>query len=322
MKLMLSAIFTFAIVHLMAQSAPQKMSYQAVARNSSGVTLNNQSIRVKADILDADLTTVLYAETHTTTTNQFGLFTLQIGTGTVVSGTFANINWGVGDKFIRTSADLTGGTNYQLLGTSQLLTVPYAFYAEKTKLIAGEGINITNGNTISTLGSGSQWKRHAFGIHNDTSHIGIGTTPQQFTAVTIRPARVNNAGNGILHLKSPDTWHSAIGIFNGSGSAEKQFSYILAGPTNTNASNGTFGLFNHQSYTWTYNTDGGTNNFFAIGSSSVNARTPKSRLHVFAGDVNIDQIGSGIIMKSPNGSCWRVTIDNTGNLVRTAITCP
>lgn len=322
MKLFFSALFSFMIVQLFAQSAPQKMSYQAVARNSSGVTLNNQNIRVKAEIVDADLTTVLYAETHSTTTNQFGLFTLQIGTGSILSGTFFSINWGVGDKYIRTSADLTGGTNYQLLGTSQLLTVPYAFYAEKTKLIAGNGISITNGNTIAATGTGSQWKRHSFGIYNDTSHIGIGTIPQQFTAFTIRPVRVNNAGNGILHLKSPDTWHSAIGIFNGTGVNEKQFSYILAGPSNSNAANGTFGLFNHQSYTWTYNTDGGTNNFFAIGSNSVNARIPKSRLHVFAGDINIDQIGSGIIMKSPNGNCWRVTIDDSGNLVRTAITCP
>ena len=54
----------------------------------------------------------------------------------------------------------------------------------------------------------------------------------------------------------------------------------------------------------------------------TNAEQPKSKLHVFNGDVNVDQIGSGIILKSPNGSCWRVTVDNAGNLVRTAITCP
>ena len=79
----------------------------------------------------------MFSETHAPVTNQFGLFTLQVGAGTVVSGTFATINWGVGDKYIRTSVDLTGGTNYQLMGMSQLLSVPYAFYAEKTKLLAG-----------------------------------------------------------------------------------------------------------------------------------------------------------------------------------------
>jgi hypothetical protein len=108
---------------------------------------------------------------------------------------------------------------------------------------------------------------------------------------------------------------------NGASGSEKQFSFILAGTANTNLSPGAFGLYNNQTMTWTYNTDV-TNNNLAIGSNSLNANVPKSKLHVFNGDINVEQIGSGIILKSPNGSCWRVTIDNTGNLVRTAIACP
>jgi hypothetical protein len=66
----------------------------------------------------------------------------------------------------------------------------------------------------------------------------------------------------------------------------------------------------------------GLNNNVGFGSPAVNSPIPKSTVHVLTGDVNIEQIGNGIIMKSPNGQCWRVTIDNTGNLVRTAISCP
>jgi hypothetical protein len=152
------------------------MSYQAVARNSAGTIVASQAIAIKVEIVDADLTSIVYSETHATTTNQFGLFTLQVGTGSIVSGTFSAINWGVGDKYIRTSVDLTGGTTYQLMGMSQLLTVPYAFYAEKTKLVAGTGISITNRNTINATGIGSQWTNDANGINYSAGKVGIGTT--------------------------------------------------------------------------------------------------------------------------------------------------
>ena len=145
MKHRLVIIALFLSICGMAQTVPQKLSYQAIARNSSGAILANQAISVKAEILDADLTTVLYTETQTATTNQFGLFTLQIGGGTVVSGTFATISWGSGNKHIRTSVDLTGGSNYQVMGTSQLLSVPYALYAGSVANNGGKSILVLRG---------------------------------------------------------------------------------------------------------------------------------------------------------------------------------
>lgn len=320
MKLFFSALFSFMIVQLFAQSAPQKMSYQAVARNSSGVTLNNQTIRVKAEIVDADLTTVLYAETHSTTTNQFGLFTLQIGTGTILSGTFSTINWGVGDKYIRTSADLTGGTNYQLLGTSQLLTVPYAFYAEKTKLVAGTDISITNGNTINATNS-SKWTNVTNGISysNNNGGVAIGGNVIANNALTVTQ-RATNGNSGAATFTSSDTWQTVIGFNNTSSNGAYQFN--LAGSGNTAMPAKSFSLFHNAANNFVWNTDGTNNSFLAIGSNGGIASVPKSRLHVFNGDINVDQIGRGIILKSPNGNCWRVTIDNNGEFVRTAIACP
>lgn len=66
----------------------------------------------------------------------------------------------------------------------------------------------------------------------------------------------------------------------------------------------------------------GTNWLRLNGNVGINASNPQSRLQVAGGDVYVENIGSGVIMKSPNGACWRITVDNDGNLVRTRIACP
>jgi hypothetical protein len=110
--------------------APQKFNYQAIARNNAGTELSNQAIGIRISVLDGSSTgTLVYQETQTKTTNAYGLFTLEVGAGTVVSGTFANIAWGSGSKYVKTELDPTGGTNYTVAGTSQLISVPYALYA-------------------------------------------------------------------------------------------------------------------------------------------------------------------------------------------------
>lgn len=109
---------------------PQQISYQAVVRNLSNVLISNTSIGIKVSILSGNSAgTPVYVETHTATTNQNGLLTLRIGNGTVLSGTFSVINWASGSYFVKTESDPGGGTNYSIVGTSQLLSVPYALYA-------------------------------------------------------------------------------------------------------------------------------------------------------------------------------------------------
>ena len=110
--------------------APQKMAYQSVVRNASNQIVANQSIGVKISIVEGSLTgTTVYSETHTTTTNANGLFTLEAGGGTPTIGAFSAINWGNGSHYIKSEIDVTGGTNYNLSGTMELLSVPYALYA-------------------------------------------------------------------------------------------------------------------------------------------------------------------------------------------------
>ena len=114
--------------------APQKMSYQAVVRNASGELQTNQAVGMKISILQGSTTgTPVYVETHTTTTNANGLITIEIGNGAIVTGTFGGIDWAAGTYFIKTETDPTGGTNYSIAGTSQILSVPYAMYAKTAK---------------------------------------------------------------------------------------------------------------------------------------------------------------------------------------------
>ncbi|HNP95658.1 MAG TPA: hypothetical protein PKJ63_08515, partial [Cyclobacteriaceae bacterium] len=111
--------------------APQGFKYQSVARNSSGLPIASSNIGLRVRIHDQTETgSVVYSETHTAATNAFGVFSLSIGAGTPQSGTFASINWGGGAKFIEIEADFSGGTSYTSMGTSQLLSVPYALYSE------------------------------------------------------------------------------------------------------------------------------------------------------------------------------------------------
>jgi hypothetical protein len=124
-------LFTFLILSASSFSqAPQKMSYQAVIRNSSGALVNSTTVGIKISIIQGSIAgTIVYSETQSTTTNANGLASLEIGSGVVISGSFSSINWAVGPFFIKTQTDPTGGTNYTITGSSQLMSVPYALFS-------------------------------------------------------------------------------------------------------------------------------------------------------------------------------------------------
>ena len=110
---------------------PEKMSYQAIVRNTTNNLVTNQSVGMQISILQGSATgTAVYVETQTPTSNANGLVTLEIGGGTIVSGNMATINWANGPYFIKTETDPTGGSSYTITGTSQLLSAPYALYAK------------------------------------------------------------------------------------------------------------------------------------------------------------------------------------------------
>lgn len=155
------------IVHLLVilisgisfAQVPQGISYQAIALNGSGNPVTNSNVGIRLSVLDNSATgTVLYTETQSKTTNAQGLFNLVIGQGTPTLGVFASLNWKSNFKFLKVEMDAAGGTNYALVGTTQLLTVPYAMAAESLVLSPGEGLTLTSPNgtpyTLSVNDSG------------------------------------------------------------------------------------------------------------------------------------------------------------------------
>ncbi len=127
-------LFTLVIAILAAVSmygqAPQRLSYQAVIRNAANNLVSNAAVGMRISILQGSAAgPSVYVETQTPTTNINGLATIVIGTGTLVSGNFTTINWGANTYFIKTETDPAGGTNYTITGTTQILSAPYALYA-------------------------------------------------------------------------------------------------------------------------------------------------------------------------------------------------
>lgn len=113
---------------------PQAINYQAVAYGVDGKALAEKVISVKLEILQGSANgNATYVETHRTTTASNGVFNLLIGKGTAVTGTFSDIDWSLSPYFVRFSMDPSGNSSYKEIATSQLLSVPYALYAEKTR---------------------------------------------------------------------------------------------------------------------------------------------------------------------------------------------
>ncbi len=138
---------TLLISSLTFAQVPQGISYQAIALNGNGAPVVSSNVGLRLSILDNTATgTVLYTETHTKTTNAQGLFNLVIGQGTAVTNTFAGINWKTNLKFLKVEMDAAGGTNYANVGTTQLLSVPYALTAGGLVLAPGQGITLTSPN--------------------------------------------------------------------------------------------------------------------------------------------------------------------------------
>jgi hypothetical protein len=133
MKRLILYLVVISITNYIYAQSPQKMSYQSVVRNASGVLVTNQSVGIKIGILQGTpVGSVVYQEIFTPNpqTNANGLVSIEIGGGLPLSGIFSAINWASGPYYLKTETDPTGGTSYTIVGTSQLLSVPYALYAK------------------------------------------------------------------------------------------------------------------------------------------------------------------------------------------------
>lgn len=212
----LFAILTIAAVSLFAQ-APQKFSYQAVVRNANNQLVASQAVGVRVSILQGgESGTVVYMETQTAVTNANGLITLQIGGGNVLSGNFATIDWSDGPFFFKTETDPAGGTNYSIEGTQQLLSVPYALYAEN----AGNTVGVND--AIDSL-------RHRIaeleGTHTAPTVMTTGVSNVAHTTATLNGSVVYSGGSTVAARgfcygteQNPTIGSTAVSCGTGEGS--------------------------------------------------------------------------------------------------------
>jgi hypothetical protein len=179
MKKIFNLLAAIIITSNIFAQAPQKMSYQAVIRNTSNALVTNAPVKMRISILQGSATgTAVYSELHSATTNANGLVSIEIGGGTSPTGTFSSINWGTGTYFLKTETDPNNESNYTITGTSQLLSVPYALYAQKAAID-----NVEDGDT-------THWKTNDNNIYFNKGNVGIGLS--------------SNNSNSLLYLRSPE----------------------------------------------------------------------------------------------------------------------
>ena len=195
--------------------APQGLNYQAIARDVSGNPLLNQAIGIRFSITDQQSGPVQYEETQEAMTNAFGLITLTIGQGQPTTGSFSEIDWASITPWIQIEIDPTGGTNYQLVGTSQFQSVPYALFAGKS---GGESVWDTAGNNIyfdNFVGIGTEDPTSPLSIETDVNEIGFSHTTTDHSVIlgteitsdaallgttTDHPLSLITGGSGKFHI--------------------------------------------------------------------------------------------------------------------------
>ena len=154
--------------------APESFNYQAVVRDAGGIILNNQPVGMRLTVQQGSIGgTAVYTETFTSTTNGYGLVNLEIGTGTSTDD-FTIIDWANGPYFMETAVDVTGSTNYSVMGTSQLMSVPYALYAKTSG--NGEGPQGPQGDQGPTGPQGVQGLTGAQGPTGQNGNGIVSTT--------------------------------------------------------------------------------------------------------------------------------------------------
>jgi hypothetical protein len=171
---------------------PQGVGYQGVAADANGIELVNQSISIKASVLSASANgTIEWEETHATSTDTFGLFALTIGqgasTGNGAQLSFADISWGTNTHYLKIEMDVTGGANYSFMGTNQMMSVPYALYAENA------GDNIWQKDSINN-------------IFYQNGDVNIGTNNNDSSAIL----NINSVNQGVMLPNMTEIQRDAI----------------------------------------------------------------------------------------------------------------
>ncbi len=193
---------------------PQAIPYQAVARDNNGDVIANQNISLRFSIHDATSGgTVVYKETQSIITNSLGLFSVNVGQGTPIIGTFASIAWATNAKFIQVEMDATGGVAYVDMGTQQMMSVPYALFSGASQnsqwTTNGNDINNANSGNVGINAGSPLGKLHIKGSANASQFIVDANSSQSNTNPLIKLRKSD--GTDLMWIHSDDSTNSFIG---------------------------------------------------------------------------------------------------------------
>ncbi|MGD1844895.1 MAG: hypothetical protein ACFB10_05825 [Salibacteraceae bacterium] len=339
-------LYTFLAASLLTCSifaqSPQRMSYQAVIRDGNNLLVQNQNVSVRLSILQGSTSgSAVYVETQNPSTNGNGLISLEVGSGTLVSGNFSNIDWSNGPYFLRTETDPDGGSNYTIIGTSQLLSVPYAFHATTVENDRDDqtltynsttgDLSISNGNSVNLPsgggGGGDNWGSQV--VQSDATMGGNGTALSPLTVngdLTDDQTLSFNSSSGVLSISGGnnitlpvttggDNWGTQVvqsnSTMSGNGTSSSPLAVVgdltddqtlsLSGSNLSITGGNSISLAGISSGGWTVS----GNNIYNpnTGNVGIGTTTPSSKL----------EVNSTLINNEPNG--LDVTATGTGGSV-------
>src|SRR6056297_528994 len=186
---------------------PNSFNYQAVVRNSDGEPITNQSVALKFNIKKGSTSgTVIFSETHSISTNDFGLVNVKIGEGSAVNGNISNIEWGSDEYYLEVLLDKDGGNNYQSIGTSQFVSVPYALFSKRSEnTFSGNYSDLTNTPSFATVATSGYYDDllNKPSDVTDLSNHSIVDLSDFPTFTANKWLKVNSTGDGIELAGSP-----------------------------------------------------------------------------------------------------------------------
>lgn len=447
MKKLILSVFALICLNTISAQAPEMFNYQSAVRNMSGDILASQNVSFRISILEGSIGgTSVYSETHAVTTSSLGLVDFRIGDGTVLSGDFSTIDWGSNPHFVQVELDINGGSNFSTMGTSSLVSVPYALHAKTAEnvpvnlseltndagfvttsndadfdpsneiqslTINGSDLSISGGNkvTLPSSSANESW------LMNNDSTVFLGQTNSigAQSEFTILSGQNNTLGSGsdnslivgrdnnvdgnystVLGRQNDVTGYMNMAVGFGDTIGESGFTlYKYAFGQNVKllrSGNGTYnsipslgvggnlttlpggymfgqditntiGIYNYgfgrniefatanafvigigespadpiiatenRSFTVAFSPQSGSNTdpAFFVGANTISntgfvgigTSTPGSKLTVENGDIYLPGSSNGVILTSPNGSCYKLLVDNSGVLTPVGITCP